>query len=714
MGDSSTDIVKNNRIFLLILVMAILAICVSSIAIAMLYRTAMQQQGIRLAETVQSQARFLEAVARFDARFSTEDVPGGAFAATLQQIREAHELFKGFGKTGEFTLAKREDNQIRYLLETRAHGASPPNKTAPPMTLPFEGKNATAMQQALLGNSGTLISRDYRGVRVLAAFEPVAELNLGIVAKIDLTEIRQPFVYAGILVVLITLIMVVIGTILVGRISNPLIKKLEENEYRLRGILDTAADGIITLDDAGTICSFNQAAEKIFGYAADEAIGQNITTLVAEPYPYLSSPPASDTVITKGSSQREVTGRHRSGQQVPLEIAVSEVRDRHTRIITSIVRDITERKEALKALRQREEELRLTFENTPAGIYICNLSGEILRANRAFCSLLGQSQQSLIGQVHSEFVSPNDKSRLTYHEAQLVKGNFDSYSLEISLIGPEGNKIPCKFRSSAIRNEQGKPQLCIMHIEDLSEQLKNEQLISEHRERLAQVTRLSTLGEMAASIAHEINQPLSAVATYATVCQRLVDHDQPDLNEITQILTKISNQALRAGDVIHRLREFIRNRKTQKEQTTCHDLITEVIGLAEIDAHYHNVTIQSELEPELPMIYVDAVQIQQVILNLLRNAIESMDKEPDSQKKVVRLEIKRRDDSAIEVSVIDWGEGVPAESADQLFTPFFTSKPMGMGLGLPISRSIVNAHGGKLYYTHNAEGGSIFRFTIPL
>ncbi|MEZ5524026.1 MAG: PAS domain S-box protein [Pseudomonadales bacterium] len=705
---------KNNRIILLILVMAVIAVCVSGIAITMLYKTAMQQQAIRLAETAQSQARFLEAVARFDARFSAEDVPGGPFAATLQQIREAHELFKGFGETGEFTLGKREGNEMLYLLDTRSRNPATLEKPLSPLRLPLEGQRATAMQQALLGNAGTLIGLDYRGVEVLAAFEPVAELNLGIVAKIDLTEIRQPFVYAGIFVVLITLILVIIGTILVGRIGNPLIQKLEENDHRLRSILDTAADGIITLDEDGLIRSFNQAAEKIFGYSAEEAIGQHITTLVADPLPYFYHGNTDGEGVLKTDSEREVTGLHRSGKQVPLEIAVSEVQDRHTRIITSIVRDITERKEALQALRQREEELRLTFENTPAGIYICSLSGEILRANLAFCSLLGHSQQSLIGRVHTDFVNPDDKGRLAYHEGQLVNGNFDSYSLEISFVEREGNKIPCKFRSSVIRNEKGTPQLCIMHIEDLSEQLKNEQLVSEHRERLAQVTRLSTLGEMAASIAHEINQPLSAVATYATACQRLVDQEQPNLGEISQILNKISNQALRAGDVIHRLREFIRNRKTQKEKIACSDLISEVIGLAEVDAQYHHVTIQTDLEPDLPLIYVDAVQIQQVILNLLRNAIESMDKVSNPLNKVVRLEVRRRGTDTVEVSVIDRGEGIPAASVDQLFTPFFTSKPMGMGLGLPISRSIVNAHEGQLYYTHNAEGGSIFRFTLPL
>jgi two-component system, LuxR family, sensor kinase FixL len=703
--------IRNRHILLLILVMAAIAVCVSGVAITMLYYTATQQQAMRLAETAQSQARFLEAVARFDARFSREDVPGGAFAATLQQIREAHELFKGFGSTGEFTLAKREGQQMVFLLSQRTESSENPDSS---LVVPIQGSLAEPMRQALMGHSGTVTGLDYRGVEVLAAYEPVAELNLGIVAKIDLTEIRQPFLQAGLLVILVTLVLVVIGTFFVRGIGNPLVSRLQENEQRLRGILDTAADGIITLDERGIIHSFNQSAEQIFGYRADEMIGQDINALILEPFPYPSASNSTEPDSQAGGAEREMTGLHRNGKKVPLEITVSEVWDQNSRIITSIVRNISERKEALMALHQREEELRLTFENAPAGIYISSLSGQILRANHAFCALLGFSEQELLGRAHGEFIDANDWSKLQLFELQLVNGGLDSYSLDISFIERDGEKIPCKLRSSVILNEQKKPQLCVVHIEDLSEHLKNEQLVSEHRERLAQVTRLSTLGEMAASIAHEINQPLSAIATYASACQRMADQPRLDSSEVSKILGKIRNQALRAGDVIHRLREFIRNRKTHREQVVCDVLINDVLGLAEVDAHFHQVLVSTELERQLPMINVDVVQIQQVILNLLRNAIEAMEQVTESHDRLVRLEVKRHSADFIEILVIDRGVGLPEESADQLFTPFFTSKPMGMGLGLPISRSIVNAHGGQLGYTHNPEGGSIFRFTLPI
>ncbi len=699
--------IRNRHILLLILVMAGIALSVSGTAITMLYQTAIQQQAMRLAETVQSQARFLEAVARFDARFSREDVPGGAFAATFQQIREAHELFKGFGKTGEFALAKRDGEQMVFLLAQRDESSKNADISR---IVPMHGGLAQPMREALKGHSGTLVGLDYRGFKVLAAYEPVAELDLGIVAKIDLAEIRQPFFQAGLLVIMITWLLVFIGTFFVRRIGNPLVNRLQENEQRLRGILDTAADGIITLDERGVIRSFNQSAEQIFGCAADEVIGENIDTLIVEPYPYPSSAEGAESAGSasqRGDAGREITGLHRSGKEIPLEITVSEVLDQDSRIITSIVRNITERKEAMVALYQREQELRLTFENAPAGIYTVSLSGQILRANHAFCSMLGYTEQELLGRVHDELIEQRDRNKLALFGRQLV-----SYSLDIAFLTRNGDQVPCKLRRSVILDEQGTPQLCIVHIEDLSEQLKNEQLVSEHRERLAQVTRLSTLGEMAASIAHEINQPLSAIATYASACQHMTDQPNPDNREISDTLGKIRNQALRAGDVIHHLREFIRNRKTHREAVSCKTLIDDVLGLAEVDAHFHQVLISTNLEPQLPIINVDVVQIQQVMLNLLRNAIEAMAHIDKQEQRLVRLEVKRQGTDFVEIAVIDRGVGLSAESAAQLFTPFFTSKPMGLGLGLPISRSIVNAHGGQLDYTPNPEGGSIFKFTL--
>jgi len=694
--------------------MMAIAISASGLAITMLYHTAIKQQTIRLTESAQRQVRLLKAMS-LNARFSAKSSPGKTFADSVLHDRGAHELFKGFGNTGVFVLAKRDGNQIHFIFSQTLPNTRVPASLDPPLIVPLAGP--LPMHQALKGNSGSIITFDYRGVMVLAAFEPVAEFNLGIVAKMDMAEIRKPFLRAGILVTLATLLLVLLGTFLVRLIGTPLVSRLEENEQRLTAILDTAADGIITTDEHGLIRSFNQAAEHIFGYSSVEAIGNNITMLImpiAEPYIGLQSSGEDHSNNLSSGNEREVTGLHKDGCWIPLEITVSEMQEKNARLKTCILRDITERKQSLAALYHREEELRLIFENAPVGVCICTLNGDILRANHAFCTLLGYTESELLAKDYPSIIHSGDLRKLQMSSRQLLVSPSDSFSLEISFVEKQGLNIPCMLRGSVINDKNGAPQLYVAHIEDRSEQLKTEQLVREHSERLAHVTRLSSMGEMATSIAHEINQPLSAIATYAAACQRLIDQDQPVPNEVPLTLEKIRTQALRAGDVIDRLRKFIRNRKSSRQQQGCYDLITDVISFAEVDAQYHQVIIHKELEPDLPSIYIDSVQIQQVIINLLRNAIDSMAKVLPPINKEIRLQVKRQGDKSIEIAVIDRGAGLSSESADQLFNPFFTTKPLGLGMGLSISRSIIDAHGGQLQYTSNPEGGCIFLFTLPI
>jgi Na+-transporting methylmalonyl-CoA/oxaloacetate decarboxylase gamma subunit len=220
---------ERKRVFLLILIMATVSLLVSGSSITILYRTALDAQKVRLIETAQSQARLIEAVARFDADHS-QDYQQGSVQATISQIIDAHEHYKGFGETGEFTLARREGENIVFLLSHRHHDLSKPKP------VPFNSVLAEPMRQALKGRSGTLIGPDYRGKVVLAAHEPVAELNLGIVAKIDLSEIRAPFIKAAVMALLFTLVVVMIGAGWFIRITAPIIKGLEERNAQLAKI----------------------------------------------------------------------------------------------------------------------------------------------------------------------------------------------------------------------------------------------------------------------------------------------------------------------------------------------------------------------------------------------------------------------------------------------------------------------------------------------
>ncbi len=226
---------ERKRIFLLIAIMITVCLFVAGATILILYKTGLKEQRARLMETAQSQARLIEAVARFDAAHEMSDpgsYPEGAATATLSQIIDAHDHYKGFGKTGEFTLSKIEGDNIVFLLSHRHYDLNMPKP------VPFESELAEPMRRALLGQSGTVVGIDYRGEKVLAAYEPVAELNLGIVAKIDMFEIRAPFVKAGFIGALCTVSFVLIGTILFVRVTNPMIRQLEKRALELEKLND--------------------------------------------------------------------------------------------------------------------------------------------------------------------------------------------------------------------------------------------------------------------------------------------------------------------------------------------------------------------------------------------------------------------------------------------------------------------------------------------
>ncbi|TLS78332.1 PAS domain S-box protein [Mariprofundus erugo] len=241
----------------LVLIMATVAMIVLSTAIAVLYRVAFQEEQKRLIDTAQSRARLIEAVARFDLQHSG---PDAAFEATLSQIREAHQNFPGFGETGEFTLAQRQGDNIVFLISHRHHDLSHPHP------VPMYGHEAAPMRQALQGKSGSIVGPDYRGEQVLAAFEPVAELNLGVVAKIDMREIRAPFIRAGQEIAITGLLLVLLGAWAFRRITIPMAHSLEESEELFRNTFAHAGIGLAHVSVDGAWLRVNPALCDMLGY----------------------------------------------------------------------------------------------------------------------------------------------------------------------------------------------------------------------------------------------------------------------------------------------------------------------------------------------------------------------------------------------------------------------------------------------------------------
>jgi len=244
------------------------------------------------------------------------------------------------------------------------------------------------------------------------------------------------------------------------------------------------------------------------------------------------------------------------------------------------------------------------------------------------------------------------------------------------------------------------------------EAARNESEIRQLRERLTHAAKITTLGEMVTGIAHEVNQPLTAIATYAQGCTRMINRGLEEPGELLEALDKISSQAQRAAKVIARIRSFSKKSQLVREAYDCNELIAEIAALAEVHATEMDVSIELQLaEHSRLAVMVDAIQVQQVVLNLINNAIESMiDVGGD---KIVTIQTRKLDEATVEVSVSDLGEGLDEAMEEQLFDAFFTTKSTGLGMGLSICRSLINAQGGEIHFHRNPDRGCTFCFTLP-
>jgi C4-dicarboxylate-specific signal transduction histidine kinase len=249
-------------------------------------------------------------------------------------------------------------------------------------------------------------------------------------------------------------------------------------------------------------------------------------------------------------------------------------------------------------------------------------------------------------------------------------------------------------------------------LHDITDRQRAEDDLRHMQERLTHFGRISTMGEMAAGIAHEINQPLTAIATYAQACQRFLAQPNGSIEDIQAGLQQIENQALRAGEVIRRLRSFVRNREVRREPLDPNQLLDDSLLLAQTDTRHHSVRIRLERGENLPQVQADPVQLQQVLLNLVRNGIDAMLDLAHSRREIV-LTTKHSEDGGVEFSVWDRGPGLDDKAKGELFNAFFTTKATGTGLGLAISQSIIRSHGGKLWYRPSAKGGACFCFSLP-
>jgi PAS domain S-box-containing protein len=669
---------------------------------------------------------------------------------------------------------------------------------------------------------------------------------------------------------------------------------LRQSEARNHAIVNSAAEGILTVDESGLIVSFNPAAQEIFRYTPAEVIGQKITLLA--PSPFLEEMEAFIQGRARGESLkspcvgRDVMGKRKDGSIFPIKLTVSEFLEGGRRRFSGIVRDITERKRAEKALRESEEHFRNLIEGSLQGVFIHSSNWKILFVNQALADMFGYGSPDelvTLGALNRLYV-PHEQARLEGYLAARMQGNPAPSQYEIEGVRKDGS-IVTTINSVRLIRWKGQPAIqgtvidiserkradevlarrdAIMqavnlaagkflessdwtqavqyfvrylgettqvsrvyvyenlageeakfltkrrykwvapgvspHMEDpntrdqgcsrtdlsrwrkllsrgeiitgaadafpqperelLAHQsiqsilaipifcgkvwwgflgldecsrvrewstaerevlkaaagmfgLAIERKLAEdaamhHQAELAHVTRLSTMGEMASGLAHELNQPLAAISSYCDACLRMIAAGRGSSEKLVNALTQSSAQAQRAGEIIRRLRNLVRKTNTQRTHVELAQLMTEVVELAAAEARRKGVRIALDLDENLCSIMVDVIQIEQVMLNLVCNGIEAIDNARLSVREV-KINAHQLGDDQIQVGVVDTGPGIDDQLLKQIFEPFYTTKPGGMGMGLAISRSIVESHNGRLWAESEPGKGAAFRFTLP-
>ncbi len=361
------------------------------------------------------------------------------------------------------------------------------------------------------------------------------------------------------------------------------------------------------------------------------------------------------------------------------------------------------------------EDFQTLLDTAVDAVVLIDHRGHVQAFNASAERLFGYVAREVLGQNISLLMPEPDRSTHDAHLARYSQTRIPHIigtGREVEARRKDGSIFPAFLSVGTVPGAE--PPRFAGFIQDLSARRQAEDETRRLQERLTHVSRLATIGEMSAGIAHELNQPLAAVANYAQACDRLLGLPDPDIAEVRGALQQIAAQAVRAGDIIRRLRSLARNDEMKREPTDINTLITELSDLAQTDAKAHGVLCRLLLATELRPIDVDRAQVQQVILNLVRNAIEALSEVPDRAGEIIVRTTMTPDSGAVEIAVSDNGPGVAPAIVQRLFEPFCTSKTAGTGLGLAISRTLIGAHGGTLNYYPNAPRGARFVISIPL
>ncbi|KLK91765.1 nitrogen fixation protein FixL [Microvirga vignae] len=491
---------------------------------------------------------------------------------------------------------------------------------------------------------------------------------------------------------------------------------LSQQDISFQLLVDAVTDyAICMLDTEGRIISWNTGAEHIGGWGKDEIRGRHFS-IFHTPEDLENGKATKVLEVARDTGRYEEQGVRirKDGSSFIAHVSLTTLKNEAGELLgfAKVMRDITERVAAEEALRTREAHLRSILETVPDAMIVIDEQARIQFFSAAAERLFGYKDQEIIGEnIKILMPEPYRGQHDGYMHRYLTTGERRIIGIGRVVVGQskDGSTFPIELAVGEMRS--GGQRYFTGFIRDLTERQKTEARLQELQSELVHMSRFTALGEMASTLAHEINQPLTAIANYLKGCRRILQRmEGQDVPVLEGAVNQAAEQALRAGQVIRHLREFVARGESERHLESLPKLVEEASALALVGAREKGVRVTYRFDPEAPMVLADRIQIQQVLLNLIRNAIEAM--EDSSRRELAIATQSLPKEELVEVSVADTGTGIEPEVLERLFQPFVTTKKHGMGVGLSICRTIVESHGGKIWIESEVGRGTTFRFTL--
>jgi PAS domain S-box-containing protein len=497
--------------------------------------------------------------------------------------------------------------------------------------------------------------------------------------------------------------------------------KRPQVKHYLDRLLDHVPIGVLNVDIQGSVLGLNRFASQILNSSEREVIGASFTEIF----------PASERETLRDLiAQCVAPARHRTPQVFDISETVGKIR--YVEVMASslvdssgqlgatvLLQDVTariraeqKRSEAEEALRVSEGLYRELVQTMSEALALTDEKHCITYVNESFCNMFGFTSEEVMSKPLLDLVHEDYQKAM--HECMLnpIQG-AGVHRYETAWVTKTGEKIYTLTSPKRLFDAELGYVGCLGVFTDITERKKVESREKKHMMELAHVSRVTTLGEMSSQIAHELAQPLAAIAALSAGGVKMIKSGSSDQDEILESLTDINEQSSRAREIVLRLRNFVRNDEMQFQPIELNKLIGTVVHLVEMEARWYSLPVQLDLQGIIQHTQGDRILLEQVVLNLVHNAIEAM-QEIDRHKRKLVIRTSNVDEHTLQVAVIDNGSGISEDNLAKLFEPFFTTKSDGMGMGLAITRSIVDAHKGKLTASRNADGGATFCFTLPV